>query len=261
MKKVVVKNLFKEFIIKKSYKKACNSLMAVNNISFSVDEGEIFCLLGNNGAGKTTTLRIIAGLLNPSAGSVIIDGITLNSNSTKYRNKIGFLTSELKLEDCFTPSFIFDFFGKMYGLSPITINERRAELFSALGVAPYEQKRIGTLSTGMKQKVSIAVALIHNPDVIVFDEPTNGLDLESSREVIQYLKMLKSEGKSIIISTHIFDIVNQLADKVGIMINGSLAFCGEYKENMDINELFFDLYDREKGLENGCNRYTKKGSV
>lgn len=246
MNEVVVKNLCKEFSAKRSKGKKENSIRAVNNVSFSVNRGEIFCLLGNNGAGKTTTLRIIAGLLEPTEGSVFLDGVLIKDCPMEYRKKIGFLTSELRLEDCFTPEYVFNFFGKLYGLNTMEINERKETLFSVLGIAPYANKKIGTLSTGMKQKVSIAVALVHNPSVVIFDEPTNGLDLISSREVIQYLKRLKSEGKSIIISTHIFDVVNQLADRIGIMIDGSLAYNSEYSEDMDVSEMFFNLFDEKR---------------
>ena len=176
--KIEIYELTKTFPLPKKQRTAQKKeKMAVNDISFFVKEGETFGLLGNNGAGKTTTLRILATLIKPTSGKILIDGIDVAENPEQIRKKIGFLTSELKLEDFFTPDYLFDYFSNLYGVSKQESEKRKAELFSKLDIQSFSKTRISKLSTGMKQKVSLAISMSHDPDIIIFDEPTNGLDI------------------------------------------------------------------------------------
>ena len=216
---VNVKDLKKEFKISKRQRKIqqCRTNIALNGLSFEVNKGEIYALLGTNGAGKTTTLRILSTLLKPDDGKCYIDGVNVSEEPDKIRSKIGFLTSELKLDGFFTPNYLYDFFSDLYGVKSELRIVRKKELFNTLGIDKFAEVKVSNLSTGMKQRVAIAISLVHDPDIIIYDEPTNGLDIVSSKMVIDYLKELKTNGKTIIISTHIFEVVEKVADRVGIV--------------------------------------------
>ena len=242
MEKVLeVINLRKTFKLSKKQQKIerlNNSIrVAVNNLSFTANKGEIFGLLGPNGAGKTTTLRIISTLIKADGGDVLVNGKSVLREAYEVRSQIGFLTSELKLEGFFTPNYLFDFFSKLYGVEESVRDERKKKLFEKFGIDKFAEVKVNDLSTGMKQKLSIAVSLVHNPSVIVFDEPTNGLDVITAKTVTDYLLELKNEGKTIIISTHIFSLVEKLCDRVGVIIDGEMV----------LESVFFDLYLEKRG--------------
>lgn len=225
-----------------------NMKIAVENLSLTAKPGEIYGLLGPNGAGKTTTLRCIATLLKPTNGSISVCGFDTVKDSEKVRENIGFLTNEIKLDPQFSPRYMFDFFSRLHGMNEKKINERRDELFDYFGIKDFQDKKIEELSTGMKQKASIAVSLAHDPAVIVFDEPTNGLDIVTARNVTDYLKILRDEGKTIIISTHIMSEAQKLCDRIGIIINGVKTIEGTLNEILvdtktdDLEDAFFELY-------------------
>jgi len=226
--------------------------VAVDNLTLTANRGEIFGLLGPNGAGKTTTLRMLATLIKPDKGDAWVDGCSIVNQPEEVRGKIAFLTSELKLEDFFTPNYLFDFFSELHGVAPATAAARRQTLFARFGIDKFAEVKVANLSTGMKQKVSIVISLVHNPDIIIFDEPTNGLDVITARTVTDYLQELRSEGKTIILSTHIFSLVERLCDRVGIIIDGRLSACGSLEEvcdGMNIEDRFFELYKAQKGDE------------
>ncbi|MFA7367538.1 MAG: ABC transporter ATP-binding protein [Bacilli bacterium] len=226
--------------------------VAISDVNFYVNKGEIFGLLGSNGAGKTTTLRCIATLIKPDEGNILIDGIDI-SNDLDVRKKIAFLTNELKLEDQFTPNYIYDYFSKFHNLNDEYIEKRKNELFDKFEITKFAETKIGDLSTGMKQKVSIAVSLVHDPDIIIFDEPTNGLDVITAKVVTDYLIDMKNKGKTIIISTHIMSLVEKICDRIGIIVNGKVKLCDtieNIKNNSsshDLEEVFFNLYKEELG--------------
>ena len=168
------------------------------------------------------------------------------------RENIGFLTSELKPDEFFTPSYLFDFFADLHGMSEQKRNERKTMLFDRFGINRFSETKISDLSTGMKQKVSIAISLVHDPDFIIFDEPTNGLDVLTAKTVTDFLTEMKNSGKTILLSTHIFSLVEKICDRVGIIIDGKMAEEGEVKtltENKNLEEVFFDLYALYKGAE------------
>ena len=227
-------------------------IIAVNDLSFTANKGEIFGLLGPNGAGKTTTLRMLATLIRPDSGDAILDGYSVVNQPEKVRGKIGFLTSELKLEDFFTPNYLFDFFSQLYGIAPEVIAEHKTKMFERFGINKFAEVKVANLSTGMKQKLSLVISLVHNPDIIIFDEPTNGLDVLTARTVTDYLQELRDEGKTIILSTHIFSLVERLCDRVGIIIDGRMIACGSLDEvcdGMTMEDRFFEIYKEVKGGE------------
>jgi len=256
MQKLEVRNIVKTFKLSKKQQKIEKTniklKVAVNDLSFTAYPGEIFGLLGPNGAGKTTCLRAISTLIKPDSGDILVGGSSVINDSKDVRGKIGFLTSELKLEDHFTPSYLFTYFGRLHGLEDHTIEERKSILFSRFEIDKFREVKVGDLSTGMKQKTSIAISLVHDPEFIIFDEPTNGLDVLTARSVTEYLVELKNEGKTVILSTHILSVVDKLCDKVGIIINGKMKLC-DTLENVknthpsnDLEEIFFDLIKEEE---------------
>lgn len=249
---VNVKDLKKKFKISKRQRKIqqCRTNIALNGLSFEVNKGEIYALLGTNGAGKTTTLRILSTLLKPDDGKCYIDGVNVSEEPDKIRSKIGFLTSELKLDGFFTPNYLYDFFSDLYGVKSELRIVRKKELFNTLGIDKFAEVKVSNLSTGMKQRVAIAISLVHDPDIIIYDEPTNGLDIVSSKMVIDYLKELKTNGKTIIISTHIFEVVEKVADRVGIVINGKLEYedsISRIKKEKSLEDVFFEVYYSKEG--------------
>ena len=218
---------------------------AVDRLTFSAYRGEIFGLLGPNGAGKTTTLRMLATLIRPDSGDALVDGASIVHEPEKVRAKIGFLTSELKLEDFFTPNYLFDFFSRLHGVPDPLCKERKQRLFQRFGIDRFAEVRVKNLSTGMKQKTSLVVSLVHDPDIIIFDEPTNGLDVLTARTVTDFLQELRAEGKTVILSTHIFSLVERLCDRVGILIDGRLTHCDTLEnlcQGLPLEDRFFEIY-------------------
>lgn len=224
--------------------------VAVNDLSFTAYEGEIFGLLGPNGAGKTTTLRLLSTLIRPDKGDALVDGFSVVKEPDQVRSRIGFLTSELKLEDCFTPNYLFDFFSDLHGVDPAVRKERKAALFQRFGIDKFAEVKVANLSTGMKQKVSLVVSIVHDPDIIIFDEPTNGLDVITAKVVTDFLEELKQEGKTILVSTHIFSLIEKLCDRVGIIINGKMILCDTLDNvcnGMSLEDRFFEIYKETVG--------------
>ena len=224
--------------------------VAVDGLSFSAYRGEIYGLLGPNGAGKTTTLRILSTLIRPDEGDAFVGGCSVLREGEKVRDKIGFMTSELKLEGFFTPSYLFDFFGAMHGVGKDALAARKQELFSRFGIDRFAEVKVSDLSTGMLQKVSLVVAIVHDPEVVIFDEPTNGLDVLTAKVVTDFLIELKNMGKSILLSTHIFSLVEKLCDRVGVIIDGRMAAEGTLEElcgGRSLEDKFFEIYRSIKG--------------
>ena len=227
-----------------------NIKKAAENINLVAREGEIYGLLGPNGAGKTTILRCVATLLKPTEGNIKVCGFDTEKESEKVRENIGFLTNEIKLDPQFSPKYMFAFFGKLHGMDEKSIEVRREKLFTYFEITPFQDKKIEELSTGMKQKAAIAVSLAHDPKVVIFDEPTSGLDIVTARGVLDYLKLLKEEGKVIIISTHIMSEAEKLCDHIGIIIQGKKVIEGKLSEILqktktkDLEDAFFELYKK-----------------
>ena len=209
MNELEIINLTKRFKLSKKQQKTNKTndpyLTALKDFSLTLKEGEIFGILGPNGAGKTTALRIISSLIKPDEGLVKLNGEDIYKDVYSYRKRVGFLTSELKLDGFFTPD--------------------------------------------MKQKVSLAISLCNNPEIIIFDEPTNGLDIVATKDVEDYLISLKGENKIILISTHIFSIIEKLCDKVAVILHGEKVLEGNLKEltkEKSLSDIFFELYREEE---------------
>lgn len=257
MKELIkVENLSKTFKLSKKQQKIekTNSTLrrAVSGLSFEAYEGEIYGLLGPNGAGKTTTLRMLATLIKPDSGDAFIDGHSIVKEPDAVRSKIGFLTSELKLEEFFTPNYLFDFFSSLHGIEPQKAARRKSELFSRFGIDKFAEVKVSDLSTGMKQKASLAISLVHNPDIVIFDEPTNGLDVITAKVVTDFLLYLKEQGKTVIVSTHIFSLIEKICDRVGIIINGQMVACDTLAamcNGKSLEDRFFDIYLEYEGGE------------
>lgn len=224
--------------------------VAVNDLSFVAYEGEIFGLLGTNGAGKTTTLRMLATLIKPDSGDALVGGSSIVSQPEEVRKKVGFLTSELKLEDFFTPNYLFGFFSDLHQVPKEVQQERKEKLFGTFGIDQFAEVKVADLSTGMKQKVSLAISLVHNPDIIIFDEPTNGLDILTAKVVTDFLLQLKEEGHTVIVSSHIFSLIEKVCDRVGVIVNGQMIICDtldKVRDGMSLEDRFFEIYKDKVG--------------
>ena len=223
---------------------------AVDGLSFDVAFGEVYGLLGPNGAGKTTTLRMLAALVKPDEGDAFVEGASVVSDPMRVRSRVGFLTSELKLEDAFSPDYLFDFFSELRGVDASSRDERKRALFARFGIDRFAQTKVADLSTGMKQKTSLAVSLVHDPRVVIFDEPTNGLDVLTAKTVTDFLLELAAEGRTVLLSTHIFSLVEKVCDRVGVVIDGRMAASGTLPEvtgGRSLEDAFFDLYAARAG--------------
>jgi len=220
---------------------------AVDDVSFVVQPGEVFGLLGPNGAGKTSTLRILCTVLRPTAGFATVGGFDVVKQPSDVRRCIGFVSANTGVYDRMTAREMVTYYGRLYGLSGAALNTRLDELFDTLQMTDFQDVVGGRLSTGMKQKVSIARALVHNPPVLIFDEPTSGLDVLVQRAVLNNIAELKKQGKTILFSSHNMNEVKKLCDRVAIMAHGRVAAIGTLEElrvqyqQDDIEELFFSL--------------------
>ena len=218
--------------------------VAVDGLDFEAYEGEIFGILGPNGAGKTTTLRMLSTLIKPDSGDAWIDGVSVVKSPENVRGKIGFLTSELKLEEFFTPNYLFDFFSELHGVKAEARDARKKAMFERFGIDEFAEVKVANMSTGMKQKTSLVISLVHDPDIIIFDEPTNGLDVLTARIVTDFLQELKEQGKTILLSTHIFSLVEKLCDRVGIEMDGKMVVCDTLEnltKDCDLEDKFFQI--------------------
>lgn len=223
--------------------------IAVDDVSFVAYRGEIFGLLGPNGAGKTTTLRMLATLLKPDSGDAQVAGASIVREPEQVRSRIGFLTSDLKLEEFFTPNYLFDFFSRLHQVPEDVREQRKKKLFETFGIGQFAEVKVANLSTGMKQKVSLAVSLVHDPEIIIFDEPTNGLDVLTARLVTDFLVQLREEGHTILVSSHIFSLIERICDRVGILVGGHMVQCGTLEEicgGRKLEDRFFELYAEEQ---------------
>lgn len=255
---IVIDHLTKIYKLNKKQQKELKTKdtikKAVDDLSLEIPDGEIFGLLGTNGAGKTTTLRCMATLLKPTQGSISVDGFDVKQDAYEVRRRIGFLTNEIKMDPQFTPDYLFSFFGQLRGMTGEEIGKRKQELFEYFGITEFKSKKVEELSTGMKQKVAIAVSLVHDPEIVIFDEPTSGLDIITARAVLDYLRKLKKEGKTIIVSTHIMSEAEKLCDHIAIIIDGRLSAQGTLQELLertgtkDLEDAFFEFY-KEFGKE------------
>ncbi len=228
-----------------------DSLHAVNDVSFTCKPGRVFSLVGPNGAGKTTTLRMIATMLKPDSGLIKVKGYDTTKDGKAVRRSIGFLTGTTGLYERLTPDELLTYFAKLYSMDMQTFKKRREDLYHLLGVQGYRNKKIGELSSGMRQKVSICRIVIHDPDIVIFDEPTAGLDVITARHIIDLIKDCKQQNKTVLFSTHIMSEVELLSDDFAIIHNGKLLYNNtleQFKQEMtegNITEEFIKRINTE----------------
>lgn len=197
-------------------------IRAVDHVSFACEPGKIYGLLGANGAGKTTTLRMLATILEPTDGTAVVCGHDVVEQPEKVRANVGFLSTATALYPRLTSQELVEYFGRLNGLDEATLKKRVDDIFNRLDMNGFRDRRCDKLSTGMKQKTSIARTLVHDPPVMIFDEPTTGLDVMTARTIISFISDCRDRGKAIIFSTHIMSEVERLCDHIGIIHDGKL---------------------------------------
>jgi sodium transport system ATP-binding protein len=233
---IEVRDVFKTFRLSRHQKRemgrafAGSTVDAVAGVSFTCRPGRVFSLLGPNGAGKTTMLRMIASMIKPTAGAIQVDGHDAVRHPEKVRASLGFLTGSTQLYDRLTAAELVRYYAALHGVPAEIYRARRDEIFAALDMEGFAGRRIGRLSTGMKQKVSIARALIHDPAVLVLDEATAGLDVLASRAIVDLIRRARDRGKTVLFSTHRMGEVGQLCDDLALIHRGRLLYNGTYEQ-------------------------------
>jgi sodium transport system ATP-binding protein len=222
-------------------------IRAVDNVSFCCEPGKIYGLLGANGAGKTTTLRMLATILEPTGGTALVCGCDIVRQPEKVRANVGFLSTATALYPRLTAQEIVEYFGRLNGLDEPTLKKRVDDIFSRLDMNGFRDRRCDKLSTGMKQKTSIARTLVHDPPVMIFDEPTLGLDVMTARTIIAFIRECRDQGKTVIFSTHVMSEVEKLCDVIGIIQSGKLLAEGTLQQlrekngERDLEEIFVKI--------------------
>jgi len=244
---IFVENLQKSFVDLRR-----GQFTALSGVTFDVQPGEIYGLLGPNGAGKTTTLRILSTVLRPTGGSAVVAGYDVSTHPEEVRARIGFMSCNTGIYDRMTAWEMVEYFGRLYGMPEHLLQTRLEETFHSLKMHEFRDTLGSKMSTGMRQKVSIARTIIHDPPVLIFDEPTSGLDVLVAREVLKTITALKDRGKCIIFSTHIMREVEKLCDRIAIIHHGRILAAGTRQElearyqQPDMEELFFDLISQSE---------------
>ncbi len=203
---------------------------AVDGVSFRCEPGRVYGLLGANGAGKTTTLRMLSTILRPTAGTATVGGFDIRRQSREVRAHVGFLSTATALYGRLSAREMVEYFGHLAGLNGTALHRRVDELFGLLEIGPFADRRCDKLSSGMKQKISIARTLVHDPPVMIFDEPTLGLDVMAARTIIGFIRDCRARGKTVLFSTHVMSEVEKLCDEIGIIHAGKLLAEGTLAE-------------------------------
>ncbi|MEZ6068504.1 MAG: ATP-binding cassette domain-containing protein [Planctomycetaceae bacterium] len=244
---IEVQNLSKRFSdMRRGY------VTALAGVTFHVNPGEIFGLLGPNGAGKTTCLRMLSTVLRPTGGRALVAGHDVARHPGRVRASIGFMSNNTGIYDRMTAWELVEYYGRLYGIEEEALQTRLNEVFETLQMNDFRDVLGSKMSTGMKQKVSIARTIVHNPPVLIFDEPTTGLDVLVARAVVKTIESLKGQGKCIIFSTHIMREVEKLCDRIAIIHRGEILAQGTIPEleerygQPDMEELFFELIQRKE---------------
>ena len=250
---IEVKNLSKQFKVptekKGLFGKKKEPFWAVDSLDFKVSKGSVVSILGPNGCGKTTTLRMIAAMLTPSKGTALIDSFDVRKDKQKIKSKIGYMTNNTSLYDRLNVIETIKFFAELNQIPEEIYIPRAEKLFTQLEMNDYLLKRVSDLSTGMKQKTSIVRTLIHDPDLVILDEPTTGVDVTGQSVIVDLIKSIKESGKTLIFSTHQLNEVRDIADHIIVMKSGKKVFDGNNKEFQNLNpnksftEIFMEMVD------------------
>lgn len=231
----------------KRLKKRFGSTLAVDDVTFKVEDGEIYGLLGPNGSGKSTTLMILTGILKPTFGEVHVDGINSSKHPNRVKEVIGYVPESVDLYESLTPNDLFNMVGSIRGIEPRQLHSRVNYFVDAFNIRRYLHQYIGTLSFGNKQKVSIISALLHDPTVLIMDEGMNGLDPKMAKILREILFQFKDEGKSIIFSTHVLPLAEMICDRLGLIHEGKIIAEGTVEElkemsrQSNIEDVFLEL--------------------
>jgi sodium transport system ATP-binding protein len=227
-------------------------VLALCDVSFSATAGQVYGLLGPNGAGKTTALRILSTVLQPTSGTAIVGGFDCVTQPEMVRHQIGFISANTAVYDRMTAWEMVEYFGRLYGMDDEELRERMELLFDRLQMQDFRDILGAKMSTGMKQKVSIARAIVHDPPVLIFDEATTGLDVLVARALLDAVAELREQGKCVLFSTHIMREAERLCDRIAIMHRGYILAEGtldelrDQHEERDLEELFFQLIRRQQ---------------
>ena len=248
-----VKNVYKEFV-KKTGSKSKEKFYADYDISFKVDEGMVFGIIGPNGAGKTTLLRMLSGIMEPSSGSILIDGMSYCDKGIEIKKNLAFLSGNTKLYKDISPMELLLMCGEYYGVEKQVLDKRIKEIIERFDMADFVHQRIENLSTGQYQRVSIARCLVHDPKYYILDEATSGLDIISSKVIIDFIKEEKKRGKCIIYSTHYMEEATSICDKILMINHGRVLTCGTVKEikkksgKDNLRDAFFALIEGDNDV-------------
>lgn len=236
------------------------AIHAVADVSFACHPGQVYGLLGANGAGKTTLLRMLATLLQPSSGTAIVAGHDVVNEAELVRAEVGFLAASTALYGRLSAREMVTYFGRLNGMEDATIKARLAQLATELDMHEFLDRRCDKFSTGMKQKTSIARTLIHDPAVMIFDEPTLGLDVMTARSIVRFVRDCRDRGKTVIYSTHVMSEVEKLCDVIGIIHGGRLVAVGTLAQlqqrfgEQDLEEIFVKAVGGEAAVAAALNR-------
>jgi sodium transport system ATP-binding protein len=236
-------------LVKRFHDKKRGDVCAVNGVSFSCRPGEVYGLLGANGAGKTTALRILATILAPTEGTAVVAGFDVAKDPQSVRARVGFLSAATALYGRLSAQEMVEYFGRLHGLDEPTLRLRIDQIFTRLEMNGFRDRRCDRLSTGIRQKVSIARTLVHDPPVMIFDEPTVGLDVMAARTIVAFIRECRENGKTVVFSTHVMSEVEKLCDRVGIIHRGALLAEGSLPELrarygiQDLEELFVKVIE------------------
>jgi len=220
---------------------------AVDSVSFRCQPGQIYGLLGANGAGKTTTLRMLATILEPTSGTAQVAGFDVKRDPERVRANVGFLSTATALYGRLSAREMVEYFGRLNGMEGEPLRKAVDDLFRALDMESFSDRRCEKLSTGMKQKVSIARTLVHDPAVMIFDEPTVGLDVMTARAIVAFIRHCRERGKTVIFSTHVMSEAEKLCDRIGIIHDGKLLAEGTLVElrqrsgKTDLEDIFVGM--------------------
>lgn len=241
----------------KNLKKYFETVKAVDGISFEVRKGEIFGLLGPNGAGKTTTIKLLLGLLEPNDGQMNVLGFNPERNDIQVKERLGYVSEEPLIFESLTPKDLFDFIASIRELDESTVQERAKEYLKSLDALEYYDQTIATLSHGNKQKVQIIAAILHDPPLLILDEPLAGLDAKSVRVLKEILELHTENGGSVLFSTHIMEIAEEVCDRIGIIHKGKMVGIGTVEElrqksnklGASLEDVFLRLTEQDKSVD------------
>jgi len=235
--------------------KRYNEIVAVNNINLTINTGEIFALLGPNGSGKSTTLKMLMGLVQPTAGDVTVLGIDVDKDAVAIKRQVGYVPESPNVYEFLTGIEYLDFIADIYGIPPAEKQQRINEYLKALQLEGREGDMINSYSDGMKKKISLISAFLHKPKLLILDEPLNALDPRSARIVKDYLNSLKAQGVTTILSTHVLEIAEAVCDRIGIMYQGNILALGTMRELRQMSKM------ESSGLEDIFLKLTGTGDL